>query len=1765
MSDDSETTKHADFTSDAAASAKEIPMPDMIGRYRVSGVIGRGGFGTVFRATDDSLAREVAIKVPRRFTKEQAQASHWNAEAKMVAMLDHPNIVPVYDVGSTDEFPFFVVSKFIEGIDLRERLQRRKPSIEQSIAWMLDMAEALQHAHEKGLVHRDVKPSNILIEKNDRPWLTDFGLAIRDDDIARQTNRKLLVGTFSYMSPEQARGEGHLVDGRSDVFALGIVLYELLLGKRPFTGGSSQQLLQNIVRAEPRPLRQLDPTIDGELERICMKALAQRLSDRYNSGRDMADDLRRFANCGSTVDHSADFSLSLPMESAASPSPGKVVVDTRVIPKGLRAFDEHDQDFFLKLVPGTRDANGIPEVIRRLKIRIESRNLEESFRVGLIYGSSGSGKSSLIRAGLAPLLNDSIHVAYLEANAKHTESRMRSVALPLLSDQQQDLSLVQCMAAIRKGAVADGKKVVIFIDQFEQWLHSHPIMEDTELVNAIRQCDGIHLQCIVLIRDDFWMPATRFFHELDIRLVQDVNSTAVDRFELRHARYVLTEFGRAYGCLPDDPSELSSEQQQFIHTLVDSVQEDGKVISIHLVVLSQMLKGREWNLKTLAELGGAEGVDINFLDATFNNSIASPHHRSMQKPARAVLTELLPEVGTNIKGQMKDAARLREVSGLNQREFEELLAALDGELRMITPTAADGDAETSARSYQLTHDFLVPPLREWLTRSNRQTPQGRAKLRLSELTQYWRRKKEKRFLPSGLEYLRILAFTSASNRTADESSLVAAATRYYGSRWAIAAMIAMLIGWGGTQINENIRANLAEQEVKLQVQRLLAADTDHVLDEISRLQPIQSQAEPLLQSVIKDTDRPDDEILAARLALIGSDPTQTEPLIDALMIAEVNQISLISDRLELRQKPAVKKLWEIVQSGSVDEMHWIKAAFATAQLDPDNQQWEHLAERLAGVIVNQSTPLVVEMAPGFAKLSAYLSKPTQAFFRVPEQGDVRLNSAILLSKCLKPTDTELKDLLSTASPDQFELLLPVAALDSHAVVAALEQELTKAAMPKWPKLRNRAANETNVDAATLKSIKNFEGIASDAFIFCQRLPLDQFEDFADHLDRFGYRPSCVRAYRFEDADFVTAIWIRDGLKWKFTRHQGHQNVPDVQEQMHKAGLFPADFTAIPASDTNLDEIGFGILWTQAVESMIDSRIYVGLKEEDHQSKGWEPLNDGGYVPKSNLKLRYPDGTDRYSSVRWRTVSKPRCNDAWNDSAYAYESRLLDGWHQTDVRINPAGEFDEQEISFAAVWWNGGTMQSQSLNRVDHQEHLQLSQKLIERDFRPVSISVVFDDNTDKLIVASVWHRPIVSDEIKDELASRQANAVVALLRLGSSESLWPLLQSRPDSRLRSYLIDRMASLGVDPEVLVRRLMIEPDESRRVAIIAALAQYRPEQLPSDIAIQLRDAIGQWGSNDPSAAIQSICKHLCVRWKWPEIQNEIDLARSPSVKSKSSIPTWYRNTENQTMVVVAGPVEFRMGSPGDEAFRDHHLEVSINSRIPRSFAIGSTEVTVAEFQRYNPTALYATEYTHSKDCPITAVSWYDAMFYCRWLSEQEGIPEDQMCYPPIDQMITGLEASDGFQLPNDFLKRIGYRLPTEAEWEYASRAKTTTPRHYGNDAKLLPKYAWTTESSATNSQVRFHPVGQLLPNGFGLFDTLGNVMEWCEASPPRDFNLSVVMDDYVNPSRSRADINIQRGSAVFYVPTTMRNAKRELSRTTSHHPYSGFRVARTMPNQ
>jgi formylglycine-generating enzyme required for sulfatase activity len=349
------------------------------------------------------------------------------------------------------------------------------------------------------------------------------------------------------------------------------------------------------------------------------------------------------------------------------------------------------------------------------------------------------------------------------------------------------------------------------------------------------------------------------------------------------------------------------------------------------------------------------------------------------------------------------------------------------------------------------------------------------------------------------------------------------------------------------------------------------------------------------------------------------------------------------------------------------------------------------------------------------------------------------------------------------------------------------------------------------------------------------------------------------------------------------------------------------------------------------------------------------------------------------------------------------------------------------------------------------------------------------------------------------------------LQLGRPETVWPLFRHSPDPSRRTYLIHDLARLGTAPGPIIKSLRSETDVSIRRALILSLGEFSAEQLQDEERESLVPQLLEWYRTDPDPGVHSALDWLLrnnrrgnaprnLDWRQREAVERIDrelVGQPPQGRH------WYVNRQKQTLAIIRGPGEFLMGAVGPEAKRlnapPHRVTVA------NSFAIATRKVSVAEFQRFLDThpaikkPEFNNKYNLGDDGPILGVTWFEAAQYCNWLSQQDGIPRDKWCYPELDATKPGMEPSDYA------VKRTGYRLPTEAEWEFACRAGSSTIRFYGSAQDMLDEYAWLISNTTGAHTGR---LGQLKPNDFGLFDVYGNAWEWCqdrvgdsgETSPP-----------------------------------------------------------------
>jgi formylglycine-generating enzyme required for sulfatase activity len=430
---------------------------------------------------------------------------------------------------------------------------------------------------------------------------------------------------------------------------------------------------------------------------------------------------------------------------------------------------------------------------------------------------------------------------------------------------------------------------------------------------------------------------------------------------------------------------------------------------------------------------------------------------------------------------------------------------------------------------------------------------------------------------------------------------------------------------------------------------------------------------------------------------------------------------------------------------------------------------------------------------------------------------------------------------------------------------------------------------------------------------------------------------------------------------------------------------------------------------------------------------------------------------------------------------------------------------------------------------------------------------------------------------------RQAEAAIEQLKRGERpDEVWALLRHSRNPTVRSYLIHSFAPLGVDPKLLIRRLETEKNISARRALILSLGGYKLEQLSVGERGRFIQRLSHWYRNDPDEGIHSAVEWLLRRWPLTPTLKSIDQSLSGRNPGRRD---WYISREGQTIVMIRSPAEFTAGSanePGRTADETLH-RVSI----PRSFGIASKEITVGQFQRFlsenpklvmrypdrqkNPHRGSEVMESHSPEdeCPQIVVTWYEAAQYCNWLSQREGIPKTQWVYP-VDLN----EIKSGMTLPANYLHRTGYRLLTEAEWEFAARAGATTSRFYGDAEELLEEYAVYAKNppkrkgdpNDPNDPQRTSRVGQLKPNDLGIFDIYGNVWEWIHDRRV-EYAANVLHLDVedkvlvVNDQQWR----MRRGGSFTYDASVMRSAHR--GRPDGYLPNErrdsvGFRIGRTI---
>jgi formylglycine-generating enzyme required for sulfatase activity len=938
----------------------------------------------------------------------------------------------------------------------------------------------------------------------------------------------------------------------------------------------------------------------------------------------------------------------------------------------------------------------------------------------------------------------------------------------------------------------------------------------------------------------------------------------------------------------------------------------------------------------------------------------------------------------------------------------------------------------------------------------------------------------------------------------------------------------------------------------------------------------------------------------ARLALtlLREDRGQLEDLFEDLLTAKnSNEVLTICAALFPFQEQFVPRLERLLDSPEKDRPKRFRAACALAALDPENSRWAQIGPEVVATFLADDPRSLRDWLDAFRPVRQQLLKPLGKFFRATDKPVERSLATRILEDYAADHAEFLADLILDADPGQYQVLWPVLARHGDRVAGLMKRELMRTLSPSWEDLpRDRAWLPP--DPAVVRKIDHAHGMVTERFALCQTLRLDQFAAVAEGLRPAGYRPIRLRPYAVGGRVQVAAVFKRDGQDWQMTLGGSAEEIYRLDRERRRQGFWPVDVaTYLQYTGAHAPGELNAALWAKVDEGIVDADLYVGVPGDAKHDAAWKALHRRNFAHWTFHAALGVDGQNRYSAV-WRQTEFLPLVTYSHESSFVQKRRLdsipVDLFVQRAAKpLEPRGR--EKSGHLCWVVWHGNTpetgLQSQLVEGSNPATHLSQCRQLAAQGYRPAAISVASLAEGRPLSSASAWHRPFVTENAKEILAKRQARAAITLLRLGQADGLWPLLKNSPDPRLRTRLLHLLGPLGVEPEALLWRWDEESDVSARRALVLGLGEFQQRLsvvTRQSLVVRLLAAY----RNDPDPGLHSAIEWLLRRWGLAERVKQIDyqlavqrvlehgLCLNPQplqmlapllAPPRASERQWYINRQGQHLALIPGPVEFLMGSPCQEPNRD--LDCLLHrKRIPHSFALATKEVTVAEFLRFwrerGPGLRHSYEvsglrkWSPHPDGPIIGVTWFEAAQYCRWLSEQEGVPEEQMCYPRIEEIEQAVQAGKGLQLPANFLSRSGYRLPTEAEWEYACRAGAETSRAYGFADDLLKNYVWLPGNAGDCA----HPVGLLKPNDLGLFDMYGNAWEWCQ-DPDHLYPLQwegEVSEDRENAAEvSDRWTWILRGGAFDSRTADFRSGHRYRTRPGGRDHMVGFRVARTLP--
>ncbi len=673
--------------------------------YRVEALLGRGGMSVVYLAEDERLHRNVALKIlASHLAKDESFRERFLRESQLAASIDHPNIVPIYEAGELGEL-LFIAMRYVEGSDLKERLRHGRLEPREAIGILAQVASALDAAHARGLVHRDVKPSNVLLDIGagpdgaDHAYLADFGLTKRITDETGIGDDGHLMGTIHYVAPEQIAGEE--VDGRADVYSLGCVLYECLVGEPPFRRKSDVAVLFEHLEAEPPAASATRPELPVALDAVIARALAKDPDSRYSTCRELAR-----AALAVTVDEASRLLVDVAARAAAgrsdlgeveaelagkvvdlqlvreqarvlagTPTPARVAAEGVCPFKGLASFEPADADYFFGR--------------ERLIAELVARLVGASF-LGIV-GPSGSGKSSVLRAGLLPALAGGV----LPGSERWRRVLIRPGERPVEELQRILASGAKDPVAEALEGLPAEEQILLAVDQLEELFTACTDERQRAafidmLARAAGDPDGRAI-VVVAVRADFY---GRFAAFPSLAEPLGANHVLVGPMQASELRRVVE--------LPAGRVGLRVEPE-LTDALVDDVEGEPGALPLLSTALLELWQKRQGNTLTASvyrDSGGVQGAVARLAEGTYAR-IPDEH-----KPlVRAIMLRLV--------GEGEGDAAVRRRAPLAELDLER---NPDAE-RVLTILADSRLVTVSEGSVEVAHEALLrewPRLAEWI-------------------------------------------------------------------------------------------------------------------------------------------------------------------------------------------------------------------------------------------------------------------------------------------------------------------------------------------------------------------------------------------------------------------------------------------------------------------------------------------------------------------------------------------------------------------------------------------------------------------------------------------------------------------------------------------------------------------------------------------------------------------------------------------------------------------------------------------------------------------------------------------------------------------------------------------------------------------------------------------------------------------------------------------------------------------------------------------